>query len=178
MTSTKKLETRFVFPVGGALTLTNPVTDAAKFRIKAATRDLISACGGLERSATIAGVSASRLSQCQQASEMDSLISLPAMLALQADCGVPYVTAALAALEGRSLSDPAAEAAASNLAGRYSATIAAAGAMLTAMAEAMADGELTPAEADRLDRVNGSFEQAFAGWRQILASVKAGTKAV
>ena len=170
-------ETPRAFPISGALTLPNSLSDASKHRIKAATRDLIAACGGLDRSSEITGVGTSQLSRFQQASEMDCLISVTVALMLQADCGVPYVTSAMAALAGRTLSDPQVEAAIvakADLMQRYADTTASALQMLATMAEAMADLDLTPNEAEKLDRVSGGFERVYSVWRQTLSSVKAG----
>lgn len=151
-----------------------PIPDAWFHRIKAATRDLIRLSGGLERAATLAALSTSALSRCQCASHAD-IISIPAALALEAECGQSPITAAMASLHGCHLTeaDTEQQAAARAFSGAAQA-LRGASDLMAATAEAAADGKLTPAEAERMDRAAATLDGAMAPLRQTLAAVKAG----
>ena len=151
-----------------------PIPDSWFHRIKAATRDLIRLAGGLERAATIAALSTSALSRCQCAAHGD-IISIPAALALEAECGQSPITAAMASLHGCNLAPTVtdAEAAARALAGAAEA-LRGASDLMAATAEAAADGKLTPAEAERMDRAASTLDGALAPLRQTLAAAKGG----
>src|SRR5688572_21361412 len=84
--------------------MARPISDAWFHRVKGATRDLIVRCGGVVRAGEIASTSKTEVSRWQTTGT-DDIISLPAALALEAECGAPLVTAAMADLHGRRLSD-------------------------------------------------------------------------
>lgn len=153
--------------------MSRPISDAWFFQIKAATRDLVTRAGGVVRAGEIANVSKTEISRWQNTAGED-IISLPAALALEAECGVPLVTAVMADLNGRRLSDEAAggESAASLFRDhaelmRKSAEVA------STMAEALADGTVTPAEAERVDAAARDLDIALDQMRKSLAGVRA-----
>jgi hypothetical protein len=154
------------------------ISDAWFHRVKAATRDLVKACGGVERAGELANVSKSEVSRWQSAGGED-VISLPAALALEAECGMPFVTAAMADLHGRRLSDPeGGEVSAAAVFARHAETVRAAAEVVAAGAIAQADGKLSPSEAEVLDRAYSELERALASTRRDIAGAKAGLKIV
>ena len=72
------------------------------WRVKAATRDLKDRCGGLRRSAALCGFGKSSVERWCSSDHTD-VIPLPAALLLEAECGAPMVTMAMAELHGRTL---------------------------------------------------------------------------
>lgn len=151
-----------------------PIPDAWFHRIKAATRDLVKLCGGVERAGDVAGLSKSAISRFESASSSD-IISIPAALALEAECGQSLITAAMASLHGCALTtiESDTDAAARAFAG-VARVLGAASSLMAESAEAAADGRLTPAEAERLDRRAADIDATIAPLRQTFAAVKGG----
>lgn len=147
--------------------------DASWFhRIKSATRDLVTACGGVERSCHIASVSDSEVSRWQVATQ-NAIIPIGAALALEAECGIPYVTRAMAELNGRGLADPTEGGRpAGDLDTAIMRTASAFSSSMNEYMAARADGVVTPAEADRVDREFGKLEGEIGQARGQLAGHK------
>ncbi len=154
--------------------MSRPISDAWFHRIKAATRDLVRLCGGIERAAEVAMLSKSVIGRCQNAGDPD-ILSLPAVLALEAECGVAMVTTAMADLQGRRLSDADADpASAGRVFARNATVMRAASELMAVSAAAATDGRCTPAEAEQMDRAAAELDRAIEPLRQDLAEVKAG----
>lgn len=150
------------------------INEAWFHRIKAATRDLVKACGGIERAAEISLVGKSTVGRWQHAGEED-IIPLPAVLALEADCDRPFVTRVMADLNGRGLTDPQAAAeAAQCLNRRLNALMRHFGGLTTEVASAKADGVVSPTEAEMVDRAAAALEREIGDMRRDLAAKKAG----
>jgi hypothetical protein len=150
------------------------ISDAWFHRIKAATRDLVKACGGVVRAGEVANTSKSEVSRWQSATDPD-VIGIPQALALEFDCGLHLVTTVMADLHGRRLTDPNGDSSdAVSVFARHAETVRAAAEVIATGATAQADGELTPAEAELMDRSYSELERAAAAARRDLASVKAG----
>ncbi len=148
-------------------------TNAWFHRIKAAQRDLIRLCGGIERAAEISSISKSHIGRMNNATDPE-LMPLHAVCVLEGDCGVPVVTSAMAELNGRRLTDP------DNLGstGRdifmaYSDMVGKAGELISGGAVAISDMHVTSAEATKMDRDAAELEARLAAFRASLASVKA-----
>lgn len=153
--------------------MSRPISDAWFFQIKAATRDLVTRCGGVVRSGEIANVSKTEISRWQNSAGED-IISLPAALALEAECGVPLVTAVMADLNGRRLSDEAAAGeSAASLFRDHAELMRKSAEVASTMAEALADGTVTPAEAERVDAAARELDIALDAMRRSLAGVRA-----
>ena len=153
--------------------MSRAISDAWFHRIKSATRDLVKLNGGIERSGDIAGVSKSEVSRWQIVTD-PSVKPLPAALALEADCGVALVTSVMADLNGRRLSDPDEEARA--LACVYTSHVEfvrAVADLMTTGAASFADGKITPAEAELMDRAVSDVERAMTQLKRGLSNVKA-----
>lgn len=150
------------------------ISEAWFHRIKAATRDLVNACGGIERAAEIAMVGKSTVGRWQHAGEED-IVPLPAVLALEADCDRPYVTRVMADLNGRGLTDPeASREAAGCLMAQHNSLMGEFTALTTEVLAAKADGHVSPAEAEMVDRAAASLERKVADFRATCAAKKAG----
>lgn len=145
--------------------------DATLMRLKAATRDLVTACGGLARAAEIAGVSDTTVSRWQLPHHGD-VISLTAALALEAECRWPAVTAAMAGVNGRALAEPEAVPAGGNLMAGVAALTRDQGELMAAFGAAIADGRVTPAEADRIDQEAADVERSAARLRTDIAGLR------
>ncbi|WP_243368889.1 phage regulatory CII family protein [Microvirga solisilvae] len=155
--------------------MNRPISDAWFHRIKAATRDLVKACGQIERAAEIANVGKSTMGRYHSSTDPD-IITMPAVLALESECGIPYITTVMAELNGRRLSDPeAAEGASISCVARGHAEVMRSSAEVGAVgADAFADMTMTPAEADIVDRQLADLITKATEQRQRLAAVKAG----
>ena len=154
--------------------MSKPISETWFHRIKAATRDLTDLCGGVERSGEIAHVSKTEVSRWRVATE-SSVISIPAALALETECGVPLVTTVMAELNGRRLSDGEGEGgSAAAVALQQAEFLRAASQVMAQGAVALADGKVTGAEADIWDRSAAEAQRGLAELRLGLAAVKAG----
>jgi hypothetical protein len=154
--------------------MSRPISDQDLQRIKAATRDLVRGCGGLDRAAEIALLSRSELSRCQSPTA-PSIISIPAAVALEAECGVPYVTQAMAAIQGRTLSGPDGDDGheAVDPVCAFAQTVDGFGKVMSAWGQAHWDDVVTPTEAERMDRLVGEMQGHLDRLRDYLASKKA-----
>lgn len=152
--------------------MSRPISDAWIHRIKAATRDLVERTGGVERASTIALVGKSTISRWCVASEPD-VISISAALSLEKECGMPLVTAVMADIHGRQLTEGDHDGgnAATILRDNAEAIRAAAELMATA-ANAMDDGKITATEAEVIDRRAGALEAAIVPLRASCAAAK------
>jgi hypothetical protein len=155
--------------------MSRPISDAWFHRLKSATRDLVQACGGVVRSGELAHVSKTEASRWQTATD-NSLIPLTAVLALEADCGVPFITTVMAELNGRRLSDPdAAEGAAvASVIKDHAQVMQTSAELHSSVADAFSDGVFTPAEAEIADRRAAESIEKLNQFRRTLATVKAG----
>lgn len=149
-----------------------PNANARLYRIKAAQRDLIAAAGGIERVAAMVGYSKSQVGRWNHGDSPD-LMPLDAVWMLEGETDMPLVTGALAELSGRRLSDPnEAEARAADIMRSHARLSAKMGEALSAMAEALADGRITPAEATVYDRRLSELSTLISECRQLAAGVK------
>lgn len=138
-------------------------------RMKAAQRDLIKICGGIERAAEIASLSKSAMGRFNSAIDPD-IMPIPAVIALEADCGQPVVTTVLAALQGRRLTDPEQDRAASRgVISAFAAKQQASADTGTEVALGMADGVFTIAEIRAADRKAAAEMEALQNLRASFA---------
>lgn len=147
--------------------------EAARIALKAATRDLVEACGGVERAGRRAGVSAQSVSRWQLNAHPE-IIPLSAVVVLELDAGIAPVTAALARLNGRDLTEGLpVEGAAACIFGRHSEVMREVGEVMGRAAEVFADGQLSPTEIEILDRQVADLERATGRMRSDLARARA-----
>jgi hypothetical protein len=81
------------------------MTNAWFYRVKAANRMLIKHNGGIDASAELTSLSPSQIGRCHSDKDTD-LLPIAAVLRLEGECGTPYVTRAMAELNGCQLIDP------------------------------------------------------------------------
>jgi prepilin-type processing-associated H-X9-DG protein len=151
---------------------TSPISDAWFYRIKAATRDAVTRCGGVIRAGEIARASKTEVSRWQTTGD-PAVIPLPAALALEAECGEPLITAVMADLNGRRLADGDRDGgSATNIIARHAGVLQSIGEMVASAAAAFADGHVTTAEAEVLDRAASTVARAIDAFRDDLAAAK------
>ncbi|MFD1328270.1 phage regulatory CII family protein [Mycoplana ramosa] len=149
------------------------MSDATMYRLKAAQRDLVEACGGVMRAAEKCGYSKSNVGRWFDPND-PTLMPLPAVITLEAECQRPFVTAVMAEANGRRLADPHQERAADvSVLTSHAEVMRQASELMNAMALAMEDGRITPAEATTVDRIASALDTASANLRSSLATVKA-----
>ncbi len=148
--------------------------DIIRHRIKGATRDLIRLCGGIERCAQLTGYSDTQASRWQCPGET-ATIPLPAVVVLEADCGLPTVTSALAALNGRTVAAPESpgDAMRRSILANFACVTAKSAAMQSAVSDALADRIVTPAEAEIIARTIGDMISSGQRFHQDMAVIKA-----
>ncbi|NBN62808.1 hypothetical protein [Pannonibacter tanglangensis] len=149
------------------------ISDAWFHRIKAATRDLVDACGGLVRAGALCNASKSQVGRWRSATDAD-IIGLAQALVLEHECGVPYVTHVMAELNGRRLGDPDAEGHApiATVHAQHAESMRAAGEAMASMAAALSDGKITPTEAEAADRAYAELGKSVERFRMSLAALK------
>ncbi|CAN7318770.1 hypothetical protein LJR009_001620 [Bosea sp. LjRoot9] len=153
--------------------MSRPISDAWFFRIKAATRDLVSMCGGVVRAGEIGHCSKTEMSRYQVQTD-ESIIPIPVALALEAHCEMPLITTVLADLHGRRVSTPdEATISAASVFARHVETVRSAAELMATGAAAAADGKLTPSELELLDRAAAALEKTLAPLRQDIAAHRA-----
>lgn len=145
-----------------------PISEATLKAIKSATRDLVEDCGGVVRAGRLASVSDTTVSRWQKPGTGD-LIPLMAALALEAECGVPWVTLAMAEANGYRLSDPSASEAKANLQRLHAEADLAMSETGVVLQEALDDGIVTPTEAEIVDRHAAKLERKIREFRQGVA---------
>lgn len=147
-----------------------PLSDQFLLRLKAATRDLVSLCGGVERAAQVASLSKSAMSRFQVVDAPD-VIDLPTALKLERECGHPAVTSVMAEMHGRRLSDEVAGASAQSVLEHHAEVMRRTAETATKVALAFADQVVTPAEAVQIDRTLAELETAIRAMRGSCAGV-------
>lgn len=147
--------------------------DDILMRLKAVTRDLVRACGGVARAGQLARVSTTQVGRWQSPTDPD-IVPLHHALVLERECGLPLVTAAMAEAHGRRLTDEVSAAPGSACVFRRHAELMGETAELMAeTARVAADGACSPAEAAILDRAAADVEAATRLLRRDLAATRA-----
>lgn len=144
-------------------------------RIKAAQQQLIAAAGGIDGAVAALGETVGRSTVGRWNNADDpTLMSLDGLIRLEAATGMTIVTAALAELNGRRLADQDGEIATQAcIMNRHAETIMQAGELMAAGAAAFADGKVTPAEAQTIDRAAAQMERSISDYRKTLAGIRA-----
>ncbi|UXN05236.1 phage regulatory CII family protein [Bartonella sp. HY761] len=151
------------------------INEAWFHRLKAAQRDLIKTCGGIERCVEITSLSKSQVGRWNNATDPD-LMPTNAIYMLENECGMPLVTTALAALNGYRLIAPDEEGKSmGSVLAKFSDLVAASGDVMATGSRAFADGKLTPAEAADIDRACSAMEIKMLELRQQLSRAKVST---
>lgn len=149
-----------------------PNANARHFRLKAAMRDLIAACGGIERTADIAMLGKSTVGRWQDADAKD-FPNVATVAALEAECGNALVSRALADLAGLPIGDKSAAIGDDGcVMASHAQTVGQAAQLMAEGAMAFSDNHVTPTEAANLDRVAQKLERDLAEYRKILAGIR------
>lgn len=146
-----------------------PISEAWFYRVKSAQKDLIERCGGIVRAADKCSSSKTEVGRWNNQTDPD-IMPIPAVLQLEADCGVPLVTAAMADLNHRRLADPDEFAAANaSVMAAHAEVVVQFGELIAKTAIAFSDGKLTPAELAGMDRNAAALERALGELRKSAA---------
>jgi len=151
------------------------LTDTLFYELVAAQRDLIKFVGGIARAAEITSMSKSEAGRWNTV----DLMTMPMVALLEADCRQAPVTAVMARVTGRRLSDPDAQACAgAGLPSNYADTARKAAELMARGALALADGRVTVAEAVDMDRAASDLIAAAGELRRAAAGVRAAGLAI
>lgn len=146
--------------------------DAFQYRLLAAQRDLIERCGTVERVAEKCGYSKSEVGRWRGGANPE-FMPVGVIALLEGDCGHAMVTSVLAEANGRRLTDPELERVADvNVLTAHAAMLISQAEAMTALAQAIADGHVTPNEAFIVDRKLAEQERTTSDLRAALAVVK------
>lgn len=149
-----------------------PNANARHFLLKAKQRDLIAAAGGIERAAAICSYSKSVVGRWNNP-DSPEIMELPAIFALEEETGRFDLSEAIAQARGKRFADSGVEPAANaSLMARNAAVAVQVGELLTSAALAFSDGQLTPNEAQQIDRTASKLEEALADFRKALAGAR------
>ncbi len=149
------------------------MSDAFLFRVKAAQRDLIERCGGIERAVTITGFSKSHVGRWRNPNDGD-LMPIGAVVSLERDCQQSLVTAVMAEANGRRITDPETERQSDiNVLTAHAEVMRQTAELANAVAVAIADGQVTNSEATIVDRFLASLEKSTSEMRAAVAVIKA-----
>lgn len=147
--------------------------DAFQYRLLAAQRDLIERCGTVERVAAKCGYSKSEVGRWRGGANPE-FMPVGVIALLEGDCGYALVTSVLAEANGRRLTDPDAERAADvGVLTAHADMLIRQAESLNALAQAIADGHVTPNEATIVDRKLSEQERATSDLRAALSVIKA-----
>lgn len=150
------------------------MTTAKTLRIKAAQHQLICACGSVEDLLDEhPGLGRTSLFNWKDINHK-ALMPLDVVMKLEAHCGRPIVTEALAEIAGRKLVDPDAGVVSSAcVMTRHADAIIQASHLMSVGAAAFADGRITPNEATGIDRAAAQLQEAISEYRKALAGIRA-----
>lgn len=145
--------------------------DAWFWRVKAAQRDLIAQCGGVVRSAEIAGCSSSWVGKCNTANE-DAFLSAPQKRALEADAGEPVVSRVECELLGFAVAAPGAAGAVSpgDAFAAHAELVGEFGALLSGFSERVRDGDFSRGDGSATDRDLSDIIRAAEDFRRVIAA--------
>lgn len=154
--------------------MSDALPKAWRYRVLAATRDLIIACGGAERCAQVVGIHPGSVYRWQHGKDMIPLLSA---MVLEQDCGRPYVTEIMAAYAGRQLTDDpeTGEPTRRDVDLAHNALMREHVELTSSVLDATADRIVTPAEAEVIDRKAADVGRAVDDLRETLAERKAGS---
>lgn len=149
-----------------------PNANARHFLLKAKQRDLIAAAGGIERAAMICSYSKSVVGRWYNL-DSPELMELPAIFALEEETGRFDMSEAISSARGRRFAEDEAKPVNGCVMSAHAETVVRMGELMTEGALAFADGQLTPAETQRIDRALSKVEAGTAEYRKILAGARA-----
>lgn len=140
-----------------------------KYRVKAATRMLVSKAGGIVIAGEIVGRGKSTVDRWGDPNS-EEMIPLLAALALQQQTGLTLVTQAMAELQNLCLAPHASSEPATQFLATQVRIAKEHAEYSVAVYEAVADGVITPNEQQRIEREAGELSEAIADGRNELAA--------
>lgn len=144
--------------------------DATYLAIKAAFRDLVTACGGPKLAADKTRGCQSRMSEAMAPHETERFPALDQIADLEAECGIPFVTRHLADMAGFDLVPRSVAAGHSSKPMAIAAQMAASlGELQVAYAAAIDDGELTAVEQAKLRGALNQHREAINTFDALLS---------
>ena len=137
------------------------------FRLKAAMHDLIDRAGGIERAAELCGYSKSAVGRwhCRHA---EDFMPLAAIVTLEAETASPLVTRAMCGLNGLECS--AAPSEETHVLGAYVRLTEKTASLNATVANAMADGVITPGELTAIDEAASEATESTERLRGAVAA--------
>lgn len=146
-------------------------------RIKAAQQEIIGRAGGIDGAVAALGgpdrIGRSTVGRWNNPDD-PTLMSLDALIRLEAAAQCSVMTSALAELNGRRLADPdAVTIGQAGVMSRHAEAIVQAGELMAAGASAFADGKVSPNEAATIDRAAAQLERSLGEYRKALAGIRA-----
>lgn len=149
-----------------------PSANTRHYRLKAAVRDLVHACGGVERAAELATLGKSTVARWQDA-ELRDFPGIAVVALLEAECGRADVSRAMAELAGLTVgARDAAQQEKASLMATHAEAVTQAAQLMAEGALVFSDLHVTPAEATAMDRAAQRLERSLAQYRTALAGVR------
>lgn len=140
-----------------------------KYRVKAATRLLVTKAGGIVIAGEIVGRGKSTVDRWGDPNS-DEMIPLLAALALQQQTGLSLITQAMAELQDLTLAPQASHEPARQFLTTQARIAKEVADYSSAVADAVADGIITPNEQERIEREASELSEAIADGRNELAA--------
>lgn len=142
-------------------------------RFRGAQRDLIDACGGVERVAELTSYGKSTVGRWRGPNDRDPM-PYPVVLVLEDDCGRPILTKLMAEFNGRTLGDPESRGEqVASLLSQVADLSDRSTALVVETVRAKSDGVVTPAEAESLRSLLSRVEEISSQIGGALSGVKA-----
>lgn len=148
-------------------------TDRWFIRLRAAQRDLIEACGTIERVAELTSMSKSQVGRWRSPTDSD-LMPINCVMILEEDCGRPLITRIMSDFTGHTLMAPdEREARITCLSSQVSELIGHASTLMARTAQAKSDGFVSVAEVTDLQKIVSALGASVDELGDVLATVKA-----
>jgi hypothetical protein len=148
-------------------------TDRWFFRLRAAQRDLIEACGTIERVAELTSMSKSQVGRWRSPTDAD-LMPVNCAMILEEDCGRPLISMVMADFSGYSLVAP--DQRGKNIAclsTQVADLVGQVSSLMARTAQAGSDGFYSVAEVNELQKINSVVRSVADRLDDVLASAKA-----
>ena len=148
-------------------------TDRWFYRLRGAQRDLIEACGTIERVTELTSMSKSQVGRWRSPTDAD-LMPVNCVMILEQDCGRPLVSKIMADFSGYSLTAPdEREARIACLSTQVADLVGQVSSLMARTAQAGSDGFYSVAEVNDLQKINSTIRKVADELDDVLATVKA-----
>lgn len=148
-------------------------TDRWFYRLRGAQRDLIEACGTIERVTELTSMSKSQVGRWRSPTDSD-LMPVNCVMILEEDCGRPLVSKIMADFSGYTLTAPdQREAQIACLSTQVADLVGQVSSLMARTAQAGSDGFYSVGEVNELLKINSEVRSVADKLDDVLASVKA-----